>query len=158
MKAMFYLDGELPAQQINQLQEALCGIVEADTPLLVELLIVSEEEIQTLNREQRKIDKVTDVLSFPSMEEIFGKELLASEHGEELDEEGRLYLGSVVVCEKRAREQAEEYGHGYERELNYLFVHGILHCLGYDHESECDKVEMRAQEERIMQKMKLTRD
>ncbi|MFR1982438.1 MAG: rRNA maturation RNase YbeY [Christensenellaceae bacterium] len=71
---------------------------------------------------------------------------------------GNLFIGSVAVCVKRAKEQAEEYGHSYHRELHYLLVHGILHCLGYDHETETEKSEMREKEECILGKMGITRD
>ena len=101
---------------------------------------------------------MTDVLSFPSMELKRGEFILSSEHGEEIDEEGNLFTGSIAVCEKRAKEQAEEYGHSYERELFYLTVHGVLHCLGYDHETEEDKREMREKEEFVMKKLGLTRE
>ena len=70
----------------------------------------------------------------------------------------RLYLGSVAVCKKRAQEQAEEYGHSLAREMGYLIVHGALHCLGYDHEREEDKREMREREERVMERLDLRRE
>ena len=73
------------------------------------------------------------------------------------DEAGRVFLGSVVICERRAREQAAEYGHSYEREVWYLAVHGLLHCLGYDHETEEEKRAMRAAEEKIMGRLALAR-
>ena len=69
-----------------------------------------------------------------------------------------MYLGSVVLCEKRAAEQAAEYGHSYEREVCYLIVHGFLHCLGYDHIEESDRRVMRQKEEEIMQKLHLGRE
>ena len=74
-----------------------------------------------------------------------------------MDEEGRLVVGSIAICIKRAKEQAEEYGHSYERELHYLIVHGIMHCLGYDHMEESDKAQMREQEEKILTKIGITR-
>ena len=123
----------------------------------MELVLVDEEEIRRLNREVRGVDRVTDVLSFPSLDGIKGEFLSADNYADELDEEDRLYLGSIAICEKRAKEQAEEYGHPYARELNYLTVHGVLHCLGYDHETEEEKREMREQEEAIMQRMGLSR-
>lgn len=150
------MDTEL--EGVQPLCDALEGLAESDVPLYLELLVVDEEEIRALNREQRGIDRVTDVLSFPSMEGIKGKPVLSEEHAEELDEEGRLYLGSIVVCEKRAREQAREYGHSYARELNYLAVHGVLHCLGYDHGTEEEKREMREKEESVMKKLGLARE
>ena len=149
-------DSDLPAEGLARLCGALDGLWEGDD-LIAEIFIVSAEEIRALNARERGIDRVTDVLSFPSMEGIKGAPILAEEHGEELDENGNVFLGSVVICEKRAREQAEEYGHSFERELWYLAVHGLLHCLGYDHMNEEEKREMREKEEYVMQKLDLGR-
>jgi probable rRNA maturation factor len=66
-------------------------------------------------------------------------------------------MRSIAVCIEKAKEQAEEYGHSYERELHYLLVHGIMHCLGYDHMTEEEKAEMREKEEYILGKMGITR-
>ena len=155
----FYLDTEAFSDADRALLEgALAGAAEGDGPFSLELLLVDEEEIRRLNREQRGIDRVTDVLSFPSLEGIRGEFLSSDEYGDELDEAGRLFLGSVVICTKRAEEQAEEYGHGMRRELFYLTVHGVMHCLGYDHETEADKAQMRAKEEEVLRKMGLERE
>ena len=153
---MIALDSDLPEKGLARLAEAVDGLWEGDA-LAAEILLVSEEEIRALNARERGVDAVTDVLSFPSMEGIKGAPILAEEHGEELDEDGNVFLGSVVICEKRAREQAEEYGHSFERELWYLAVHGLLHCLGYDHMNEEEKREMREKEEYVMQKLDLGR-
>ena len=104
------------------------------------------------------MDKITDVLSFPELESVKGKPIKKAEHPFETDEDGALVVGSLAVCVKRAKEQAEEYGHSYYRELNYLIVHGILHCLGYDHIEEADKAEMRGKEEEILGGMGITRE
>ena len=154
----FYLDTDaLEESERVRLEGALEGAAEGDTDFVLELVLVDEEEIRRLNREVRGVDRVTDVLSFPSLDGIKGEFLSADSYADELDEEDRLYLGSIAVCEKRAKEQAEEYGHSDPRELNYLTVHGVLHCLGYDHETEEEKREMREQEEAIMQRMGLSR-
>ena len=150
-------DSDLPEEGLARLAQALEGLWEGDD-LSAELLLVSEEEIRELNARERGVDSVTDVLSFPSMDGIKGQAILAEEHGEELDEDGNVFLGSIVICEKRAREQAQEYGHSFEREHWYLAVHGILHCLGYDHMTEEEKREMREKEESVMQKLDLRRD
>lgn len=150
-------DSDLPDEGLARLAQALEGLWEGDD-LSAELLLVSEEEIRELNARERGVDSVTDVLSFPSMDGIKGQPILAEEHGEELDEDGNVFLGSIVICEKRAREQAQEYGHSFERELWYLAVHGILHCFGYDHMTEEEKREMREKEESVMQKLDLRRD
>ena len=139
------------------LENALDGFVETDVPLAIEILFVDETEIQRLNRENRGIDKVTDVLSFPALDLERGQAIKKAEYPFEIDEEGRLLIGSIAICIKRAKEQAEEYGHSYERELHYLIVHGIMHCLGYDHMEENDKAQMREQEEKILNKLGVTR-
>lgn len=155
----FFIDTEdLSVEEKTQLSSALEALAEGDVPLSVELLLTDEQEIQRLNREMRGIDKVTDVLSFPALDGIKGQPLLKEEHAFELDEEERLLLGSIVICKKRAMEQAEEYGHSYARELFYLAVHGVLHCLGYDHETDGEKAEMREKEESVMKKMNLKRE
>ena len=148
---------ELDGARLKEFEGALCSLVESDCPLCVEISLVDEAEIQALNRTYRGVDRVTDVLSFPAMEGIKGRALRLKEHPFEA-EEGRLFLGSIAICTARASAQAKEYGHSYERELYYLATHGILHCLGYDHEEEKDKEEMRAREEEIMQKLNLTRE
>lgn len=150
-------DEEFSKERVRALEEALQGFVETDVPLCVEFVFVDGEEIRRLNREMRSVDKVTDVLSFPSLDGIKGQAIRGEDYPYEIDEEGRLMLGSVVVCCDRAREQAEEYGHSYERELHYLLVHGIMHCLGYDHMTDEEQAEMREQEEKILGKLGIRR-
>ncbi len=145
-------------QDFSALSAAFEGEYSADCNLLCEVIIVDGEYIRRLNADIRKIDKVTDVLSFPSLDGIKGISLNKKNYPDEIDEEGNLFIGSVAVCEQRAREQAEEYGHSFERELNYLVTHGVFHLLGYDHMTEEDKAEMREREERVLKKLNLTRD
>ena len=157
-KFYFECEDELfPNERIEALQGAFADVVEADGCLCFEFLFVDEEEIQRLNRETRSIDKVTDVLSYPSLDEIKGEALSGEDFPFDIDEEGNLVIGSIAICCQRAKEQAEEYGHSYERELHYLIVHGIMHCLGYDHIEEEDKAEMREKEEYILGKLGITR-
>lgn len=165
MRKKFILEafGENEADVIDRenaekIEAALSDFVQTDVPLKIECEFVGEEEIRRLNSEMRGIDKVTDVLSFPELENIKGKPIKKAEHPFELDEDGALLIGSLAVCVKRAKEQAEEYNHSYYRELNYLIVHGMLHCLGYDHIEEKDKAEMRAKEEEILGGMGITRE
>ena len=148
----------LSLENIQNIENAISGFVKTDVPLAVEFSFVDEEEIQRLNRELRSIDKVTDVLSFPTLDEIKGKALKKKNYPYEIDEEGNLLIGSIAVCCQRAKEQAVEYGHSYERELHYLLVHGIMHCLGYDHIEDTDKAEMREKEEYILKKLGITRE
>ncbi len=161
MKDNFLLlvDGEeFENESVQALQTALDGFVKSDVRLAFEIVFVDEEEIRDLNRETRGLDKVTDVLSYPALDGIKGQSLSKKDHPYDLDEEGNLCVGSIAVCIKRAKEQAEEYGHSYSRELHYLIVHGVLHCLGYDHMTDEDKAEMREKEEEILQKLGITRE
>lgn len=156
---IIYSDGEeFPQEKVQALEEAMTDFVKGDVPLSIEFVFVDEEEIRRLNRELRNTDKVTDVLSFPSLDDIKGEDLYAEDFPYEIDEEGNLMIGSVAVCVKRAQEQAEEYGHSFERELHYLLVHGIMHCLGYDHMTDEEKAEMREKEEWVLGKLGIMRE
>ena len=148
----------LTKENIQSIENAMDGFVKTDVPLAVEFSFVDAEEIRRLNNELRKIDKVTDVLSFPALDGIKGKALKKKNYPYEIDEEGNLLVGSIAVCCERAKEQAEEYGHSYERELHYLLIHGIMHCLGYDHITDEERAEMREKEEFILGKLGITRE
>lgn len=159
MNFRIYCEGdEFPKENVAALEKAMDGFVETDVTLAIEFLFVNGTEIRRLNRETRGIDKVTDVLSYPTLDGIKGEAIYGDEHPYEMDEEDNLLIGSVVVCCDRAKEQAEEFGHSYNRELHYLLVHGIMHCLGYDHMTDEEKAEMREQEEKILGKLGITRD
>ena len=67
-------------------------------------------------------------------------------------------LGDIIVSVEKVKEQAEEYGHSFERELSYLITHGMLHLLGYDHMIEEEKAQMRKREEEILGILKITRE
>ena len=109
----------------------------------VSLTCVTPENMRTLNAQHRQKDTVTDVLSFPQYDE----------DGFMVDEDNQVVLGDVVICLERAKMQALSFGHPYEREVCYLVCHSILHLLGYDHESQKDKADMRAKEKKIMSTM-----
>ena len=143
---------------LKELASAFSGEFESDCTLSCEIVTVDEEEIKRLNREMRSTDAVTDVLSFPSLDGIFGKKLIKSDYPADCDEDGNLFIGSIAICVKRVEEQAEEYGHSVKRELYYLAAHGICHLLGYDHMTEEDKQVMREKEECVLAKLKLVRD
>ena len=132
--------------------------VDTDAALCMELVFTDEESIRTLNASTRGKDSVTDVLSFPNLDNIFQKPIRKENFPFDADEDGNLFLGSIVICRERAKEQAEEYGHSLRREIYYLAVHGLCHLLGYDHETEEDKTIMRAREEQVMNAMGIGRD
>ena len=109
------------------------------------IIFVSNDEIQQINRDYRGLDKVTDVISFALMDND-----LSNYNAE--DE-----LGDVFICVDRAKEQAVEYGHSLEREIGFLAVHGYLHLCGYDHMREEDEKVMFAKQDEILNKAGLKR-
>ena len=123
-----------------------------DSKLIMTITFTTPEEIRKINKKYRKIDKATDVLSFPMFEK------------DELDEKIKSgdfpyedVLGDVIISIEKVREQAEEYGHSFERELSYMLVHGFYHLMGYDHIEEEDKKIMRPKEEKILSELKIVR-
>ena len=118
-------------------------------PLSVFIRVVDDDEIRAINREQRGVDRATDVLSFPMNELTPGAfDPDACEWDYETE---RAMLGDMVISMERCAEQAETYGHSFAHEVSYLTVHSVLHLLGYDHVDEGeDKRRMRAREKEIM--------
>lgn len=124
----------------------------------VTLTFVDDDEIHRLNLEYRGIDRPTDVLSF-AMSETHEDELdivFDSEDGGRVNPFAGM-LGDIVISVPRAWAQSKEYGHSIEREIGFLFVHGFLHLLGFDHEDEEAEQEMFAKQEAVLQKAGLTR-
>jgi probable rRNA maturation factor len=104
------------------------------------LVFVNSKQIKQLNKQWRQKDYVTDVLSFPMdviEDDGFGDGL-------------PLEIGEVIVCLEKAFQQAEEYRHSFEREIAFLFVHGFLHVLGFDHMNEKDEKEMFSRQKAIL--------
>ena len=151
MEIIFDEEAAVSEEIISKMKEAAeyCVSQEHLDPFRCEVSFsfVSPEEIRELNAAYRQKDAVTDVLSFPQYDDL-----------NDLDNEEEICIGDVVICSEVAHRQAEEYGHSYERELLYLFVHSILHLLGYDHMEEDEKKEMRRREEDVMDKIGLKRD
>ncbi len=121
----------------------------------VSISFVNDEEIRSLNKEYRGIDKATDVLSFPMLEFTEEEQEEEEEGAEYIDEE--LALGDIVISMEKTLEQAKEYGHSFERELAFLLVHGMLHLLGYDHEVEATEGEMFDRQEEILKELNFTK-
>ncbi len=106
--------------------------------LAVGISFVSGDEIKALNKEYRNVDKVTDVLSFPMLDIDYKKTKLIDFEGER-EPNGQLYIGDIVICKDKAKEQAKDFGHSYKREIAFLALHGFLHILGYDHIEKLDE-------------------
>lgn len=113
---------------------------------------VDNDQIQELNREYRKVDAATDVLSFPTRESMDEPFDINSETGAQM-------LGDIAISVPKVYEQSEEYGHTLQREFAYLAVHGMLHLIGYDHEADgLAALQMREKEEAILNQLGLRRD
>ena len=115
----------------------------------VSITLTNNEHIHEINREYRKVDRPTDVISF------------ALNEGDEPNIEGEIpvnMLGDIIISVEKAIEQAGDYGHSVRREIEFLTVHGMIHLLGYDHIEEEDKKKMRPKEEKILNELKITRD
>lgn len=117
----------------------------------VSVTFVTNDVIQEINKTYRKKDMPTDVISF-AMEEMGEGEM------EILDADIPTMLGDIVISVERTIEQAESYGHSFERELCFLAVHGFLHLLGYDHGTEEQEIEMFGLQETILQAFGLMRE
>ncbi|AIQ48774.1 metalloprotease [Paenibacillus sp. FSL R7-0273] len=124
----------------------------------VDLTFVDNDRIHELNREYRGIDRPTDVLSFAMNEAGEDEpEIIYAVDGDEEYGEIPNSLGDIIISVTRAKEQAEEYGHSLERELGFLFVHGFLHLLGYDHQDAESEAEMMSKQEQVLVQVGLTR-
>lgn len=122
------------------------------------LKFVLSAEMQELNLRTRGVDYATDVLSFPSLTNIFNKKIRRKDFPLDINpENNKVFLGDIVINIDKAVSQALEYGHSTEREICYLFVHGMLHLLEFDHIDELDKNLMRNQEELVLSKFNLKR-
>ena len=123
-----------------------------DSKLIITITFTTPEDISKINKKYRKIDKATDVLSFPMFEK--------NELDEKIKNKDFLHedvLGDIIISIEKVKEQAEEYGHSFERELSYMLVHGFYHLMGYDHIEEEDKKVMRPKEEKILNDLKIIR-
>ena len=114
----------------------------------ISVTFTDNAKIQKINNEFRGIDKATDVLSFP----LTDYESADLPFADELDGS----LGDIVISLERAKEQADEFGHSFEREIAFLTVHSMLHLLGYDHvNSEEEELDMRKRQSDILKNMGL---
>lgn len=121
-----------------------------NTKLYISITLTTPENIRKYNNQFRNIDKETDVLSFP----MFEKDEVSNLKDYEYEEP----IGDIVISVEKVREQAIEYGHSFERELAYMVVHGFYHLMGEDHIEEEDKIQMRAKEENVLNKLNIVRE
>ena len=157
---------------LHEVIEAAAKYLNLPEGIELDLSIVSNEEIQVLNRDYRGLDKPTDVLSFALTEvtsefEVDFAHLDLTEEAEETEdleetefedeEDLPQHLGDIIISYPRALEQAQDYGHSLDRELAFLAVHGFLHLNGYDHQTEEEAQEMFRIQEEVLTTYGLTR-
>lgn len=127
---------ELENKTLAELDESLLNtIADSLTTKEIELIITTNDDIQTINQQYRDINKATDVLSFPYEDMPMSP------------------LGSIVISSEYAQSMADELGHNLTQEITLLFIHGLLHILGFDH--EVDSGEMREEEAKLINKYEL---
>ena len=116
---------------------------------------VGKDRIRQLNNEHRKVDRATDVLSFPMLDITYPQKV--NDFVDDILPDGSIYIGDVVICKQVAKMQAKEYGHSLKREMAFLALHGLLHVLGYDHIEKEDEAVMMAKSEEILNSMNIKR-
>lgn len=146
-----YLDETNSVQQeeLDMIEKLFHSIVKMENlsgEMEVSVTFVDNEKIRELNRQYRNIDKPTDVLSFPLEDETF-----------ESDEPMPRFFGDIVISIPKAKQQALDYNHSFQRELAFLAVHGFLHLLGYDHQTEEEEKIMFQKQKEILEKHGITR-
>ena len=145
-------------QLLQRVMEQVLADEGIEMEVTVGVTLVEPERIREINRDFRRVDSVTDVLSFPMIDGMLAEASPAALLGCVDPETGALELGDLVICPARAAEQAEDYGHSLQREMGYLCAHGMLHLLGYDHEDEDERAVMPQKEEKALAALSLTRD
>lgn len=151
-----FLDIEENSKYIEFIEKVILKCFKTEklekTKLYISVTLTNPNNIKRINNEYRNIDKETDVLSFPMFEKNEIPSLIENEM--QFDE----VLGDIIISVDRVKEQAEEYGHSFERELAYMLVHGFYHLMGEDHIEEEDKKNMREKEEKVLSSLDITRN
>ncbi|MEA2097722.1 MAG: rRNA maturation RNase YbeY [Patescibacteria group bacterium] len=126
---------------LNKITEKTLEIAKLKKSTEISLVMIGEKRIRLLNKKFRRIDKVTDVLSFGN-EEAEAKFVNPPNDV--------LYLGEIFICQVQAKKQAKEKKHSVKKEMTILLIHGILHLLGYDHKGDYESSEMKILEKKIL--------
>lgn len=164
----FYVENETDRQLpfaaeevVRQVAEAALNMESCPYETEVSVLFTDYAGIRVFNKEYRKIDKDTDVLSFPNVDykepaDYTGLEEQSADYFH--PDSGELILGDIILCLDRVYEQAELYGHSVLREFAFLIAHSMLHLLGYDHELPEEAEVMEAKQENILKLVGISRE
>ncbi len=136
-------------EQLNRAYYAVLRNLQLEDWFEIDFSVVGQSTIRSLNLEHRNVDKVTDVLSFPSVNLTFPI-CMCDYEGDINPETGKLFLGDIMICRAKVRRQAQEYGHSELREFVYLAVHGMLHLFGFDHMTPEEEADMNEHQRAIM--------
>jgi probable rRNA maturation factor len=157
VEADFPFDAEAVGREVIETALSIEGFpYEAE----VDLTLTDDEAIHELNRTYRSIDRATDVLSFPLIEYPSAGDFSELEDCDDFfsPESGEAMLGDIVISVDHVREQAESFGHSLKREYAFLICHSMLHLMGYDHMEDDERIEMEAEQKRIMEALQINRD
>ena len=139
-----FTKNKLNQKYLNKITKRTLEVAKFKKPVEISLVITGEKRIRSLNKKYRKINKITDVLSF-------GNEELDDKSAEFVNLPDKIiYLGEIFICYSQAVRQARQKKHSVKKELAILLIHGILHLLGYDHRGDYENSEMKVLEERIL--------
>lgn len=150
---------EISENMKNLIHEAVRFCIKSEgftKDIEIDFLFVDNAGIREMNKEYRKIDAPTDVLSFPMLDIVEGK--YKPDTGDYDMIENVLLLGDIVISMEMVKIQAEEFGHPFERELLFLVTHGIHHLLGYTHDTANAETTMLQKQEAVLKKMGFERN
>lgn len=151
---------DLPCEELaEKVIDAALDYIGCPYEAEVSLLLTMNDEIQEMNQNFRRIDKSTDVLSFPMIdyEEAGVFDFLEYEPNAFHPESGELVLGDIVISKEKVISQAEEYGHSIRREYAFLIAHSMLHLFGFDHMDVEERRVMEAKQKEILEQLKILR-
>lgn len=131
--------------EIDNYYKKTLEVLDIKDEMDLSLIIVGKTKIRSINKNYRNIDRVTDVISFANID---------SEDYDYLAQDGEVNLGDIFINVDRVKSQAKKYGHSVKREFVFLFVHGMLHLLGYDHMEKEDEKIMFSLQDKIIGELK----
>jgi probable rRNA maturation factor len=150
---------KLPREILKLIEQAAKLCVKRENfafPCEATITLTDNETIREINRDHREVDKATDVLSFPLLDFVDGHAQI--QPGDLDPDTNRVLLGDIIISVEKAQEQAENYGHSFEREMAFLTVHGMLHLLGHDHQTESEEKIMFGKQDAVLEEMGLKRE
>ena len=143
-----FTKNKLNQKYLNKISVETLKAVKFKKLVEISLVITGEKRIRSLNKKYRKIDKITDVLSFGNADGLHSS---AETMEPAISPDGIIYLGEIFICYPQAVKQAKQKNHSTRKEITILLIHGILHLLGYDHRGDYENSEMKVLEGKILE-------